>query len=135
MRRVFWQVAQKPGKPIYFGMQGSCALMGLPGNPAAVLIGLALHVRALLDVQASARQIGAIWHPGALTAPEKADAQRDRLVRMQLHFADDGRAQLQPLPHQDSHMLSNLQLATVLAWLPARQTHYVSGEVLRWTTL
>jgi len=34
----FWQVAIKPGKPIYFGTLGERLIFGLPGNPVSALI-------------------------------------------------------------------------------------------------
>lgn len=34
---IFWQVAQKPGKPLYFGRHGKTSVFGLPGNPASTL--------------------------------------------------------------------------------------------------
>ena len=38
-------VAMKPGKPLLFGRAGSADLFGLPGNPAALLVGFCLFVR------------------------------------------------------------------------------------------
>lgn len=135
VERVFWKVAQKPGKPLYFGQRGDCALMGLPGNPGAVLIGLTLHVRAVLDAMEGAGSPGAIFHSGILGKDVKGDSQRDCLHRMRLELGDDGRAQLQPLPHQDSHMLSNLASADVLVRLPAQEQVHAAGSVVRWTRL
>jgi molybdopterin molybdotransferase len=135
VRRVFWQVAQKPGKPLYFGVRDSTVLMGLPGNPGAVLIGLTLHVRAALDQLEQAQQAGAAWHAGLLTTPVKADNKRDCLLRMRMEIDASGLSQLHPLPHQDSHMLSNLGVADVLVWAAARNTSYTAGEILRWTFL
>ena len=135
VRRVFWQVAQKPGKPLYFGLQAGTVLMGLPGNPGAVLIGLTLHVRAILDALEGTAPAGAFFNPGTLVAPVKADAQRDCLSRMRLQIAADGRAELHPLLHQDSHMLSNLASATVLVHLPAQARPYTAGTLVRWTWL
>jgi molybdopterin molybdotransferase len=63
------------------------------------------------------------------------DPQRVRLLRMRLDHADDGTALLQPLPKQDSHMLSNLASAQVLAWVPTGDDPCDAGEVLRWTAL
>ena len=134
VKRVFWRVAQKPGKPIYFGTR-VCALLGLPGNPGAVLIGMTLHARAILDLLEGAEPAGAAFHFGLLAAPVKADAQRERLVRMRLETDAGGHNVLHPLPHQDSHMLSNLSSATVLARLPARELDYAAGEIARWTAL
>ena len=35
----FWRVAQKPGKPIFFGSGNSTLIFGLPGNPVSAYIG------------------------------------------------------------------------------------------------
>ncbi|PTU33174.1 molybdopterin molybdotransferase MoeA [Stenotrophobium rhamnosiphilum] len=135
VERVFWQVAQKPGKPLYFGQRGDRTLLGLPGNPGAVLIGLTLHVRAVLDILEGAAKPGAAFFSGVLAQEVKGDAKRDCLHRMRLDISDDGRAQLQPLPHQDSHMLSNLANADVLAHLPAQSQPHAAGSIVKWTRL
>lgn len=138
-RRVFWKVAQKPGKPMFFGVvergDGSrCAMLALPGNPGAVLVGMLLHVRTALDVMAGLREPGPHWQPGVLAADIARDEDRTRLVRMELRH-DDGCARLLPLPHQDSHMLSNLGRADVVAWIDAGPTPVPAGTRLRWLPL
>lgn len=136
-RRVFWKVAQKPGKPIFFGVlersDGSqCAMLALPGNPGAVLIGLLLHVRSALDVLEGQRLPGPQWQIGCLAAPVERDSDRDRLVRMQVGIDPEGRVQLQPLPNQDSHMLSNLGRADALVWIESGAGTVDVGARLRW---
>ena len=37
VKRIFHRVAQKPGKPLYFGKKDNTMIFGLPGNPASVL--------------------------------------------------------------------------------------------------
>ena len=37
VQQVFYKVAQKPGKPLYFGLKDGKAVFALPGNPAASL--------------------------------------------------------------------------------------------------
>lgn len=133
VRRVFWEVAQKPGKPLYFGLRGQTALLGIPGNPAAVLVCLALHGRQLLAAMEGGS--GPVWRNARLAQPAKSDAQRDRLVRMQLGTDDSGALTLTPLPNQDSHMLSNLIVADALAHLPARPQAFEAGEIVRWIPL
>lgn len=135
VRRVFWEVAQKPGKPLYFGLRGNTALLGIPGNPAAVLVCLALHARLLLDVMEGTTNPTPAWQHGVLAQSVKSDAQRDRLVRMQQSCDSHGHVSLLPLPNQDSHMLSNLLTANALAHLPARQAAYEAGEVIRWISI
>jgi len=34
----FWKVAQRPGKPVTFGMRGRVPVFGLPGNPVSSLV-------------------------------------------------------------------------------------------------
>jgi len=133
VEKVFWQVAQKPGKPLWFGTRGRTSFLGLPGNPAAVLVCLATHVAAALAVLEGRAAPG--WHRGRLATPTKADARRDRLVRAQRSFDDDGSVSLSVLPKQDSHMISNLASADALLWLPARGADYAPGEVVRWCAL
>src|SRR5439155_963929 len=38
VERVFWQVAQKPGRPLVFGRRGERLVFGLPGNPVSALV-------------------------------------------------------------------------------------------------
>lgn len=133
VEKVFWQVAQKPGKPLWFGTRGGTAFLGIPGNPAAVLVCLTVHVAAALAVLEG--RAAPAWHRGRLAAAVKADAKRDRLVRAQRSFDGDGVVSLKVLPKQDSHMLSNLAAADTLLWLPARGADYASGEVVRWCPL
>lgn len=134
-RRVFWKVAQKPAKPLFFGVRGAGAHLALPGNPGAVLISLALHVRRALDCLEGLDQPGPQWSFGRLTEAVERDEQRVRLLRMGLSHDAEGTALLHPLGKQDSHMLSNLALAQVLTWVPIGTGRCAAGEVLRWTAL
>jgi molybdopterin molybdotransferase len=134
VQRVFWKVAQKPGKPLYFGTRAGSALLALPGNPGAVLIGMLLHVRRALDVLEGAADPQPHWNSGVLAQPTARDAHRDCLLRMQLVW-EEGLAKLQPLPGQDSHMLGNLARAQALVWLPRGEAPAPAGSVVRWLAL
>jgi molybdopterin molybdotransferase len=136
VRRIFWRVAQKPAKPLFFGMRDdSAAMLALPGNPGAVLVSLCLHVRRALDCMEGAAEPGPRWGWGRLAAPIKPDAQRVGLLRMRLDIGEDGVAMLSPLPKQDSHMLSNLSAAEVLVWVPTGEEMVAAGTALRWILL
>ena len=39
VKEHFWKVAQKPGKPFFFGTKGNKLVFGLPGNPVSAYIG------------------------------------------------------------------------------------------------
>jgi molybdopterin molybdotransferase len=43
-----WRLAIKPGRPVAIGQIGDCAFLGLPGNPAAVVVTYMILARPLL---------------------------------------------------------------------------------------
>ena len=47
-KRHLWQLAIKPGRPMSFGQIGDCVVLGLPGNPVAVLVCFLLYAWPLL---------------------------------------------------------------------------------------
>lgn len=60
VERVFHGVAQRPGRPLWFGMRESTPVLGLPGNPVSALVCARCYV-----IPALARWRGAI-PPGVL---------------------------------------------------------------------
>jgi molybdopterin molybdotransferase len=51
----FWRLAIKPGRPVALGQVGGVPLIGLPGNPVAVIITFAVLARPLIAKLAGAR--------------------------------------------------------------------------------
>jgi molybdopterin molybdotransferase len=51
----FWRLAIKPGRPVALGQIGGVPLIGLPGNPVAVIITFAVLARPLIAKLAGAR--------------------------------------------------------------------------------
>src|SRR3546814_3969911 len=76
-------------------------MLGLPGNPGAVLIGLHVHVAAMLAQLHAVRDPAPQWRAGRLAAAVRADA-RDQLLRMRLRIDADGQIWLERLGHQAS---------------------------------
>lgn len=117
---IFWKVKQKPGKPLFFARyhrenESTCYLLGLPGNPASVYVGLHIYVdRLLKTLQGS--QVGTEWFTGVMNDHIKPDL-RERFLRMSASF-DQGTLKLSSLPKQQSHMLSNLMHANCLVRIP-----------------
>lgn len=133
--QIFWRVAQKPGKPLFFSRNDNRLLLGLPGNPGAVLVGMEVHARTILNLMEGQASPEPAWRNGCLADTVKADTRRDRLVRMHHQQDDEGRSLLTPLGHQDSHMLSNLSLANALVHLPHSNDSYPAGSVARYLPL
>ncbi|MDE2150330.1 MAG: molybdopterin molybdotransferase MoeA [Gammaproteobacteria bacterium] len=134
-KTVFWGVAQLPGKPLLFARRGAQFLLGLPGNPAAVVLCAALHLRRLVDLLEGVALPSPRWRHGVLSAAVPPNRARERLLRVELDEDSDGRARLAPLPHQSSHMLSNLGRAQALARIPAGTEPLAAGSVVAWLPL
>ncbi len=133
--RVLWKVAQKPGKPLYVARHGEALLMGLPGNPASVLVNLATFVRRALDRLEGVETPGPRLLTGVLVTGIKADAERESWVRVRIEVDARGMTRVLPQTHQASHMLSNLTVADALAWVAASPTPLPAGHTVRWLNL
>lgn len=119
--QIFWKVKQKPGKPMLFAKlqradQTHCYLLGLPGNPAAVYVGMQIYTTTLLDaLQGQTSSLH--WFSAELSHDLKPD-HRERFLRMSAQF-DQAKLKVQSLSKQQSHMLSNLMQANCLVRVPA----------------
>lgn len=134
--KAFWKVAQQPGKPLYVAHrqvdQAQQLLMGLPGNPAAVLVGLVCHLRYVLN--RFKHLPGLEWLHGILADDVRSNAGRARLLRMRAVSHPDGSMRLHTLPKQQSHMLSNLAAASALVHIEAGSTGK-AGDLVQWLPL
>ncbi|MFV5525546.1 molybdopterin molybdotransferase MoeA [Acinetobacter variabilis] len=119
--QIFWKVKQKPGKPMFFAQlqrndSSHCYLLGLPGNPAAVYVGMQIYTATLLNaLQGHKSQSN--WFNAVLTHDLKIDA-RERFLRMSASF-EQSVLRVKSLSKQQSHMLSNLMQANCLVRIPA----------------
>ncbi|HLH77391.1 MAG TPA: gephyrin-like molybdotransferase Glp [Candidatus Binataceae bacterium] len=57
MKTLFHGVAQRPGRPLKFGLIGSCPVFGLPGNPVSTLVCYYLYARPALLKMAAHQQL------------------------------------------------------------------------------
>lgn len=134
-RRLFWKIAQKPGKPLFVAQRGASLLMGLPGNPASVLVNLVSFVRLALDRLEGGRAQKPVFRTGLLAAATGSDSRREVWLRARAVIEPDGVIRLYALPNQASHMLSNLVSANALAWLPVSEAPIPAGTSVPWLEL
>jgi len=122
--QIFWKVKQKPGKPMFFAQFerddcSHCYLLGLPGNPAAVYVGMQIYTSTLLNALQGQKQ-QPNWFSAVLNHDVKMDA-RERFLRISASF-DQSILKVKSLSKQQSHMLSNLMQANCLVRIPAGQS-------------
>jgi molybdopterin molybdotransferase len=48
VKPIFWKVAMKPGKPVFFGIRGKTLVFGLPGYPVSSYISFEILVRVAI---------------------------------------------------------------------------------------
>jgi molybdopterin molybdotransferase len=133
VREVFWRVAHKPGKPLWFGVAGDGTLVfGLPGNPVSSLVCFELFVRAALETMLG---VEPRQRPRArLAAPVKRLAGRDHAIRCRL-AAGDGGMELHAQDAQDSHLIVHAAAADAIALITAGQGEAAAGELVEYLPL
>jgi molybdopterin molybdotransferase len=134
IEEVFWRVAVKPGKPIWFGVRGQTLVFGLPGNPVSALVGSELFVRPAVLALQGVVDAGPRFALGTLTEPVRRNDARDELVRARSSL-DGGRLVLRPVAGQDSHMIVRAAEADALVFVPRGEGELAPGEPVRYLPL
>src|ERR671934_1170480 len=122
VEEVFWRVAMRPGKPLWFGRRGAQLVFGLPGNPVSAVVCFLLFARPALRAMQGA--------PGppergraVLGAPIPRQRTREEAVRVRI---DDGR--VLPTGPQGSHQLHSMLGAEALAIVPRGDGEMPAGS-------
>lgn len=113
-----WKVAIKPGKPFAFGKVESSLFLGLPGNPAAVLVTFLLLVKPLLDRCRGVMPSALVWYSLPAAFEIGKAGKREEYLRVRINA--DG--MLEAHPNQSSGMLSSACWADGLARVAAGRT-------------
>jgi molybdopterin molybdotransferase len=80
----FWKVAQKPGKPLTFGVCRGTPVFGLPGNPVSSLVCFYLYVAPALRTMMGQVDVHLPTAQATLTEPLKTAAGLTEFVRCSL---------------------------------------------------
>lgn len=132
VRQVFWKVRQRPGKPLFFGMSGHVPLLGIPGNPGSVFVCLVTHVQRVLHLLEGTSSPSPHFLSGRLSESLELTPEREWWVRCRAEISPEGEVWLIPLPHQSSHMITNLAECTALARLQEGTGVLKKGSVVSW---
>lgn len=129
VEELFWKVAMKPGKPVFFGLREGKPMFGLPGNPVAAMVAFQVFVRpAILRLMGAS---DAEWKtvPVRLASSLRKSIGRTEFVRAQLDFSE-GTIIAVPTAGQGSHMIAGMAHAEALLHLSAEREAYEEGEIL-----
>lgn len=130
VKKIFWRVAVKPGKPTFFGTKGKKLIFGLPGNPASVLVTYLAYVRpAVLKMMGHHRvylkEVDAILEEEFKKKPDRSNFLRG-VFREQ-----NGRIYVKTAGLQNSYMLESFAKANCLIFLEKGKNIFYSGEKVK----
>jgi molybdopterin molybdotransferase len=127
VRRLFWKVAQKPGKPLAFGTLASSLHFGLPGNPVSSLVCFYLYARPALRKMAGHRDVHLASTAAVLGDDFRKAEGLTEFIRVRLERnADSWLAR--STGTQSSGVLSSMSQGHGLLVGPAEQRELRSGE-------
>jgi molybdopterin molybdotransferase len=130
VRTVFHKVAQRPGKPLWFGVAPSgAAVFGLPGNPVSTLVCLTRYV--LPALRGSLGQSPQPVQRMALAAPVTVTPPLTYFVPVRLEQDDWGRDWAVPAPTNGSGDFTALAGTEGFVELPPGPNTYARGFVTR----
>lgn len=125
INKIFYKVAQKPGKPLYFGKHNKKLVFGLPGNPAAVLVGMYMYVwRALLLQQGYMKHVPVKQHRTLFNEVQNKAGRSQFLKGKKI---GEG---VMVLGGQHSHILSSFSNADCLIYVPQDSSRIDAGTTV-----
>jgi molybdopterin molybdotransferase len=130
VRTIFHKVAQRPGKPLWFGVAPSgAAVFGLPGNPVSTLVCLTRYV--LPALRGSLGQSPQPVQRMALAAPVTVTPPLTHFIPVRLEQDDWGRDWAVPAPTNGSGDFTGLAGTEGFVELPPGPNTYAKGFVTR----
>jgi molybdopterin molybdotransferase len=130
VRAIFHKVAQRPGKPLWFGVAPSgAAVFGLPGNPVSTLVCLTRYV--LPAVRGSLGQSELPAQRMALGAALTVTPPLTHFIPVRVEQDDWGRDWAMPMPTNGSGDFTSLAGTDGFVELPPGPNTYAKGFVTR----
>ena len=130
----FWRLAIKPGRPVALGRietsNGATAIVGLPGNPVAVMVTFLMVARPLILLLSGCQNINPIRYRVRSGFEYAKKSGRREFVRARIVTGDDS----EPAAHKHGRggagVLSSLVGADGFVDLPEDSTHLDIGEMI-----
>lgn len=128
-KEVFWRIAQKPGKPVFFAASDNSLIFGLPGNPGAVIICMEEYIKPLIcralgrfspdPCETRARLLSRVTKKEGLT----------HFVRSKVEAGVEGLT-VQPVGAQSSGCIGNMLDANAFLVAPPEATELREGDMV-----
>ncbi|WP_067150753.1 molybdopterin molybdotransferase MoeA [Pseudotamlana agarivorans] len=109
----FYKVAQKPGKPLFYGKKGATQIFALPGNPAAALTCFYVYVYIALQQFMNRHELELSRTEGISRSTFNKRGDRPQFLK-----AIYNNGQVDILEGQNSSMLHTFALSNALVFMP-----------------
>jgi len=127
LRQLFHGVAQKPGRPLKFGLIERRPMFGLPGNPVSTMVCFYLYARPAILKMGGRRELGLPRIVVRCAADIKLSSNVTDFIRVKLERRE-GELLAAPTGSQGSGILSSLSRADALLIGPAKETLLKAGS-------
>jgi molybdopterin molybdotransferase len=127
-RLHLWRLAIKPGRPVALGQIGDVPLLGLPGNPVAVMVTFLLVARPILLRLAGAEDLPLRRFPVVAGFDHKKKPARREFIRAVLEPGPAGTLVARRHGREGSAILSSLAGAEGLIELAEDVVHVAPGD-------
>ncbi len=129
VKRLFYKVRMKPGKPVFAGLEGRRYVLGLPGNPVSCMVTFELFVRPLLDVMLGKKEPGPRRGSACLAEGKKLKPGRRKFLRGRLHETE-GHLYVRLSTDQESGILRSMVESDVLVDVPGETDRVEAGSMM-----
>mgnify|MGYP001161320628 CR=1 FL=1 len=129
-RLHFWKVAIKPGRPVAFGQIGNTPFIGLPGNPAAMMVTFLRLARPALLRLAGAKDVTPRLYRVRAGFHYRKKERRREYVRVRLDTAKDGMLVAHKHPRSGAGVLTSMVESDGLVELPEEMTQLTPGTMV-----
>ncbi|MCM8821926.1 MAG: molybdopterin molybdotransferase MoeA [Candidatus Omnitrophica bacterium] len=134
VKKIFWKVAEKPGKPVFFGKRSSTLVFGLPGYPVSTYLSFHMLVKVAIKKMLGYKQPEKLFLYCTLSTDIKNNGDRASLFRGKIIPANNENFFI-PYHKQKSGMLSSITetngLLVVEKGVSIRKGQKVKVEILR----
>ena len=129
VKKIFWNVSQRPGGPMYFGIKDNILVFGLPGNPASSLVCFYEYIRPSLLKMIGKSNIYLFEVKAILQEELSKKSGKTQFIRG-LFEEKDNTFQVRPTGLQGSHILKSFANSNCLIIFPKDETYMPSQTVV-----
>ena len=127
-----WRLAIKPGRPIAMGTVGNAAFVGLPGNPAAMIVTFIQLARPLILRLSGAKNLNPHLFVVCSNFDHYKKPNRREWIRVRLVPGQNGTPIAHKFERQGSGILISIVASDGLVELPEALTHIERGTKVQY---